>query len=229
MAIAYNTSVVRSGLVLHLDAANPKSYPGSGTTWYDLSGNGNNGTLVNSPTFNTSGYFTFNGTNNYVTLANTLAIAQSVYSSTVEIIAYRNSLSGNLEVMFGGGTQAGNSGFYFGFRASTSNFMYAYYGNDQDGVTPTTNVAWNSYTATYNAAQASRYRYFNSVLLSPSQSSGVTNTSSSNFAIGAYQTSPGVISNHFAGRIAAVRVYNRELTSLEIQQNFNALRGRYGI
>jgi hypothetical protein len=228
MAIAYNTSIVRSGLVLHLDAANRKSYPGTGTAWNDLSGNGNNATLVNSPTFNASGYFTFNGTNNYATLSNTLAIAQSIYSSTVEIIAYRNTTT-NFEVMFGGGTQSLNSGFYFGFRSSTNNFMYAFYGNDQDGTTPTTNVAWNSYTATYNVAQSSRYRYFNSVLLSPSQSSGVTNSSSSNFAIGAYQTSPGVISNYFAGRIAVVRVYNRELTSLEIQQNFNATRGRYGI
>ena len=228
MGISYNTSIVRDGLVLYLDAANRKSYPGTGTAWNDLSGNGNNGTLVNSPTFNTSGYFTFDGINDHVTLANTLAIAQSAFSSTIEIIAYRNTTT-NFEVMFGGGTQTGNSGLYFGFRSSTSNFMYAYYGNDQDGVTPSTNVAWNSYTATYNAGQSSRYRYFNSNLLSPSQSSGVTNTSSSNFAIGAYQTSPGVVSNYFSGRIAAVRVYNRELTSSEIRQNFEAIRGRYGI
>ena len=214
--------------MLHLDAANIKSYPGTGTTWNDLSGNGNNGTLVNSPTFNTSGYFTFDGINDHVTLANTLAIAQSAFSSTIEIIAYRNTTT-NFEVMFGGGTQSMNNGLYFGFRSATNNFMYAYYGNDQDGVTPSTNIAWNSYTATYNAGQASRYRYFNSNLLSPSQSSGVTNTSSSNFAIGAYQTSPGVISNHFSGRIAAVRVYNRELTSSEIRQNFEATRGRYDI
>ena len=47
MGIAYNTSIVRDGLVLHLDAANKKSYPGSGTVWSDLSGNDRNGTLLN--------------------------------------------------------------------------------------------------------------------------------------------------------------------------------------
>jgi hypothetical protein len=47
MGIFYNTSIARDGLVLHLDAANKKSYPGTGTTWKDLNGNGNNGTLIN--------------------------------------------------------------------------------------------------------------------------------------------------------------------------------------
>jgi len=61
-------NIVTSGLVLQLDAANTKSYPGSGTTWTDLSGNGNNGTLTNSPTFSSAngGIFTFNGTNQFI-------------------------------------------------------------------------------------------------------------------------------------------------------------------
>ena len=59
MAIAYNTSIVRNGLVVHLDAANTKSYPGSGTVWYDLSGLGRNLIIYGSPTFNSAGYFTF--------------------------------------------------------------------------------------------------------------------------------------------------------------------------
>jgi hypothetical protein len=52
MAISYNPRIVTDGLVLALDAGNPKSYPGSGTTWTDLSGNGNNGTLVNGVGYN---------------------------------------------------------------------------------------------------------------------------------------------------------------------------------
>ena len=51
MGVAYNTSIVRNGLVLYLDAANKKSYPATGTTWFDLSGNGRNGTLTNGPTY----------------------------------------------------------------------------------------------------------------------------------------------------------------------------------
>ena len=52
MALAHSPKIVTDGLVLCLDAANPKSYPGSGTTWTDLSGNGNNGTLVNGASYN---------------------------------------------------------------------------------------------------------------------------------------------------------------------------------
>lgn len=55
MGIAYNTSIVRDGLLLHLDAANVKSYPGSGTTWNDLSGKGSNGILVNGPVYSSNG------------------------------------------------------------------------------------------------------------------------------------------------------------------------------
>lgn len=63
-------AIITNGLVLNLDAGNPASYSGSGTTWTDLSGNGNNGTLVNSPTYNANnqGYLSFNGSNTYVDL-----------------------------------------------------------------------------------------------------------------------------------------------------------------
>ena len=74
MSLGHGASIVRNGLVLYLDAANPKSYPGSGTTWKDLSGNGNNGTLVNGPTFNSAngGSIVFDGTNDYVITTNLL-------------------------------------------------------------------------------------------------------------------------------------------------------------
>jgi len=64
MGIAYNTNIVRDGLLLHLDAANVKSYLGSRTTWNDLSDKGNNGTLVNGPVYssNGKGSITFDGT-----------------------------------------------------------------------------------------------------------------------------------------------------------------------
>ena len=60
--------IVRSGLVLHLDAARPASYPGSGTTWTDLSGQGNNGTLTNGPTYSSAngGSIVLDGTNDDV-------------------------------------------------------------------------------------------------------------------------------------------------------------------
>ena len=105
--------------------------------------------------------------------------------------------------------------------------MHAYYANDQDGSTPTTNIAWNHYVATYNSSVQSRYRYFNGNLLSPSQNSGVTSTSANRFFIGAFNE--GTPHSYFQGKIALVRVYNRELSSTEILQNYNATKGRYGL
>ena len=68
MSTRYNPSIVRDSLLLYLDAANTKSYPGSGTTWYDLSGNNKNPTLTNGPTFNSDnlGSIVLDGTNDYV-------------------------------------------------------------------------------------------------------------------------------------------------------------------
>ena len=73
-AAASGPNIVEDGLVLALDAGNTKSYPGSGTTWTDLSGKGNNGTLTNGPTFDSGngGAIFFDGGNDYVTTGNTL-------------------------------------------------------------------------------------------------------------------------------------------------------------
>ena len=67
MGLSHSPSLVMNGLVLCLDAGNSKSYPGTGTTWTDLSGNGNNGTLTNGPTYSSAngGSLVFDGTNDY--------------------------------------------------------------------------------------------------------------------------------------------------------------------
>ena len=73
MSTKYSPQIVTSGLVLALDAANKVSYPGTGTTWYDLSGNGNTGTITNGPTFSNVnlGTIVFDGTNDYVSIPST--------------------------------------------------------------------------------------------------------------------------------------------------------------
>jgi len=69
MAVGYNPRIVTDGLVLALDAGNTKSYPGSGTSWTDLSGNGRNATVNGSPTF-TNGYFDITSDSTYISLSN---------------------------------------------------------------------------------------------------------------------------------------------------------------
>ena len=86
MGIAYNTSQVTDGLLIYLDPANPRSYSGSGSTWYDLSGNSNHGFLQNSPTYSSSGgtsSFSFNGSNQYVDITsspNTFSYKRSTFT-----------------------------------------------------------------------------------------------------------------------------------------------------
>ena len=224
MGTKYNPSVVRNGLALYLDAANPRSYSGSGNTWYNIISGAIGGTMVGVG-YSTSngGYFNFTGSQ-YMTFASTPPVGQSSLSSTVEIFAYRNS-TGGFEVMFGGGNTAANQAYYFGNRQNSSNFMNAYYANDLDSSTPTTNVAWNHYVATYDNSTGRRATYYNGTLLAQNVS-GVTNNSASVFMIGAFNLL-GTPSYHFNGRIAFVKIYNRALTAQEISQNYNATKMRY--
>ena len=89
MAVAGGPNIVEDGLVLALDAANKKSYPGSGTVWSDLSGNSNDGTLTNGPTFssNNSGIFSFDGANDIVVGP---ATVNSLSSTTMTISIWTN-------------------------------------------------------------------------------------------------------------------------------------------
>lgn len=224
MGTKYNPRIVTNGLAVYLDAGNTRSYPGSGNTWYNLITSSIGGTMVGVgySTFN-NGYFNFTGSQ-YMTFASTPPVGQSTLSSTVEIFAYRNATSG-FEVMFGGGNTATNLAYYLGQRANSSNLMNAYYNNDLDASTPTTNVSWNHYVATYDYGTGRRATYYNGTLLAQNVS-GVTNTSASVFMIGAFNLL-GSPTYHFNGRIAYVKIYNRALTAQEVLQNYNATKSRY--
>ena len=224
MGIDVGPIEVTDGLIVHLDGGNSRSYSGSGNTWYNLITGAIGGTMVGvgHSTFN-GGYFNFTGSQ-YMTFATTPPVAQSTLSSTVEIFAYRIN-TGGFEVMFGGGNILTNQAFYFGNRQNSSNFMMAYYANDLDAATPTTNVAWNHYVATYDNTTGRRVTYYNSRLLAQNVS-GATNTSASVFMIGAFNLL-GTPNYHFNGRIAFVKIYNRALSATEIFQNYHAAKGRY--
>jgi len=86
MAQHYGPNIVTDGLVLCLDPADKNSYPGSGTTWYDLSGNGNHGTLVNGPGFSTEsgGSITYDGNNDYVTVPDSSDFAMGITPFAME-------------------------------------------------------------------------------------------------------------------------------------------------
>ena len=238
MAIAYNTSIVRSGLALHLDAANPKSYPGSGTAWTDLSGNIRDGILTNGPTYSSlnSGSIVFDGTNDYVDVTNSNGFGEVNTAPTISL-----EIWANISRKSGGGLQYQHIA---GFR-NDSNFDAYFLLLDASGAFVNTEArirtASNAFDISINyityfdkwthivfTADSTRSDlYINGILLGSNTSvTGSFGASSSNFRIG-QTTNAG--NYPVKGNISLVRFYNRALSAAEVTQNFNALRGRYGI
>lgn len=223
MAIAYNTSVVRHGLVLHLDAANTKSYPGSGTAWNDLSGNGNNGTLVNGVGYSTNnnGYLTFDGVNDEVQISN----SASINPLTNTLICWARSNTENWN----------NFGFLMSKRdvfvmhpdQNTKDVQYYYRLNNvwQSAMITVTNITiWNMYACTWNGTSITAY--LNGSFINSQGRTGPLNTSDTGIMTVGSDDGTGRYMN---GNISHVMMYNRALNDTEIRQNFEATRGRYGI
>ena len=133
MAISYNPSSVTSGLVLCLDAGNTKSYPGSGTTWTDLSGNGNTGTLTNGPTYSSAngGSFVFDGTDDYASISGSITVSEVTFSVWLKRNGTQVDFTGILNSR---GTDA--SGMSFAYNYGTLGYIWndsnqAYYFDSQ--------------------------------------------------------------------------------------------------
>jgi len=221
MGVVYNTAgIVTDGLVLALDAANPKSYPGSGTTWFDLSGNGNNGTLVNGVGYNSGnlGSLVFDGVNDYAPIG-TSGFPFGSSAATLSGWAKTNTISGSWRWIVSYGTGNTSQSRFLGINAST--YYFGGYSNDitASGVPLNT---WFNMVGVYDETNASMY--INGALVS-GPTAKTWNTIANNAQVGR-QTNG---SEYWNGNIAQVSIYNRAITAAEIQQNFNALRGRYGI
>jgi hypothetical protein len=233
MGLAHSPSIVTNGLVMCLDAANTKSYPGSGTTWTDLTGNGINGTLTNGPTFNSgnNGSIVFDGSNDYVTISpgaitnfGTGQFALEVWINlTVDnnaryIIDTRNSSQG-----------ANSWGFYFtaGRRLEWFTGSGAVYWTNNNPLWSIGSTGWQHFVVTRENTGTNGLKfYINSVLTSQATDTTNYSLSSTTSYIGCrftlYETANGSFS--------IVKIYKgKSLTAEEVAQNFNALRGRFNI
>lgn len=204
--------ITNDGLILCLDAGNAKSYPGTGSTWTDLSGNGNTGTLVNEPTFSTSngGIISFNGIDEYATVS--LNLTNTTYS--VMAIAKRTS---NGRVI-----SSNSTNWLMGWWQTQTDKYYAegWVSSSSGGATDTN---WICYVATGNYSGDSWALYKNgSLIVGP-------NANGANGPNGIRIGSDGLYNEYSACQVSCVLAYNRVLTAAEVQQNFNAFRGRYGI
>ena len=223
MATNYGPKIVTEGLVLCLDAGDALSYPGTGTTWTDLSGNGNNGVLTNGPTYNSAngGSLAFDG------IDDTVNFAYDLRSSwTYECWALHNIVSGF--AFLGQGTTTAASGLHILFINNGNDIRFGMFANDTDARSLATSTGiWYHYCFTYNHSTFLKQIYRNGVQLTGTPVHTQTSyIGTGAVRIGATYSSGGGYAN---GKIASPKLYNRILTSSEIQQNFNALRGRFGI
>ena len=228
MALQHSPSIVLSGLVMCVDAANPRSYSGSGTTWTDITGNGNNGTLYNSPTYSSDGTFNFSG-GNYIGV-NDNATLNISGDKTLSTWVYMGATANC-------GIAGKTSNTNFGMSLSYGWSGYGFMGN-----------AWNSVNLPALDRDATRdinkWCYVNAIQSGSTRyiyvwdSQGLrTSSYSGGIQSWAYTGSLWIGCGGAAGgsrvpsgtKMSAVQVYNRALSTDEIAQNFNAYCSRYGI
>lgn len=216
--------LVTAGLSMWLDANNPASYPGSGTTWFDLAGSGADQTLVGAPTYvaGSPSYFLFDGVSQYSTGSMPNVCPPNTYTKMVWFqitLGHDNNLVSS------------NAGGHFMYFAGTSTLWAGnsnhppFAGGGAFGsATSFDSDTWYCATVVFNDPQI--YLYVNGVqnAFDPTYSmSGHGGDGSVNLACFA----PG--GNLLDGKIAEVYCYGNALTAAQVLQNFNATRGRYGL
>lgn len=224
MGLAHNPRIVTSGLVLYLDAANPRSYPGTGTTWFDLSGNNNHGTLVNGIGYNSdnNGKLIFDGVDDTVTTS-LVRPSPTTEPTTYELVFKYNSTATFRGLI--GASIYNASGFSVGFIGNSS-MRITYNANAQNAEQQFTFDSSTIVHGVFIFDGRDRKVYRNTELVHSSVA-----------AFDVLQNNSGIrIAGNLQGGwsvpqadIFLSKVYNRALSEQEIKLNFNALRGRYGL
>jgi hypothetical protein len=245
VALAHSPKIATDGLVLCLDAGNTKSYPGSGTTWSDLSGNGYNFSLINSLTFNSAngGGIEQDGSNEYIERAYTPELSFNGNTSfTLQIVAKNNNLLSNYPSIASNGDPGGIGGGWDVFLYDDNNFGGEYgiiiFGRYQSGssfqdaggtcsyffTSETDANSTNFWCYTYSSTGGGKLYRNGNLIVSNSSTGSITRTLNPNVYIG--KRTNGNVTNCTFYQFSA---YNRALSASEVKQNFNALRGRFGL
>ena len=243
MAFAYSPKIVTDGLVFAVDAANKKSYPGSGTTWTDLAGS-NDGTLTNGPTFDSGngGSIEFDDTDDIVVLGSSNNITgdnlqtctfSAWFKTTSTGVGYvasikRQSTDSTLitlhvNVAGAGNNSNGMAGFMTRNNANTNHSSVT----DNNNGNGWNDNRWHHLVGIVNGT--TRILYIDGVQKG-TDTEGMQNVTgnTADFTIGGFATS-GFTNQFYGGNIANVTFYRRVLTSTEVTQNYNALKSRFGL
>ena len=228
--------IVTNGLVLYLDAGNSKSYPTTGTAWYDRSGNGNNVALINTPNFNSlnNGSIVFDGVDDRVSQNSSINAGSNF---TVSAWIYPTLLGTTRRGIVGNSyNSVGRNGWFFCTAgAFTNNTFFLSIGGDiayrVAGANTLTPNEWVYLTAVCIGGGSSILLYKNSIEVLTSSSillsSGIITYTSPQFNVG-YRLVGGT-TDPFTGNIVQTQIHNRVLSSSEILQNYNATKSRFGL
>ena len=225
--------IVTNGLVLNHDIAQLRSYPTTGTTITDLSGNSNTGTLINGVGFNSGngGILVFDGVNDYSDLGilNYTNFSLSIWVKTQTTVL--TAFIGKLKLS----ASKGRVGIYYSTGApNKARFIIELVLNSPIVLSSTSNVNdnnWHLITSTVNR-NGNVTLYFDGLQESfadISSLSGVDLTLNEQFRIGTYPDSGGTPLNFLNGSISNYQIYNKELSATEVMQNYNAIKSRYGL
>jgi hypothetical protein len=236
MALIHSPRTVTDGLILALDAGNTKSYPGSGTSWTDLSGQGNTGTLTNGPTYSSAdgGSIVFDGSNDYGSLSSLNLSTLMNGSNNFSLSLWFNTDSFPATTSFLVSPVlfwAGNRAIYFVFGDSAPADQFSVRVNQnstwqspvQNNSTLSTGT-WYNMLVTYNSSSG-YILYQNGTSVDTSSTTGsISSFNDLNPQIGSL-TIQGT--RYYDGKISQILIYNKALTASEVQQNYNSLKGRY--
>ena len=216
-------TVVTGNLSMYLDAGITSSYSGTGTAWTDLSGNNRNGTLTNGPTYTSAdgGSIVFDGTNDFVQCTGSITATAATFVSWIR----RNGTQGSYDgILFSRGSNV--TGMQF---QSSNQLSYMWNGavntyTWQSGlIVP--DLTWCMVAVSVTSTAATAYLCQSSGITSATNTVSHTSTILDDIKIG--QEDFG--GRFYTGNIATAMIYDRALSADEISQNFNALRGRYGL
>lgn len=233
--------IITEGLVGHWDAGNPYSYPSSGTSWTDLSGNGNTGTLTNGPTFTADrgGGIVFDGANDFVDCGSSSSLNKSDMSVSIEIVLSFNGTSQITTPFCHRRNSVTFEQYAFGIAGANENdfgngvagtYLHGFFYPDNAQAkwrSPRYNLSSGIYHAIATSSSSNAVLYVNGEEVSSS-----TTTSTGTFASAQKTCNIGRNNNgggQYPGTVFLVRAYSRTLSAAEAFQNFQSLRGRFSL
>lgn len=229
MATSIGPEIVTDGLVLHLDAANAISYSGSGTAWNDLSGNGN-AAMVNTPVFNSTSpkNFSFDATNEYFSLNGNSEMAMDGDVTLISWFKQNTTSSPHQTTVCTAVNYRAGLKLMSHYHGPVSAWLANSDGSDSEVLSSSLNIegdgVWHQAATTRSSSTGFLTIYVDGVLKNSATSyTGLTNLAGVP-AVGVDYHSTGY---YYDGNIAMCTAYNRVLTTLEIQQNYNQFKSRF--